>query len=410
MTRLKPHHRLYATAFLLDCALIAGFSVVPFFVMRQLGGGARMVGVVTAMQSVCYAIISLASSSFVARAKNGLTWARMGIMGYAIMFCLAPLSRNAYVYGAVSTFGSGCMGFVWPALWSWIGGERDPLVRAKRIAHYNIAWSLGLSLGPLISGPLYSIDYHLPFAFMFALAFLAWILVMTLPHETAHYGLPDVAGGRADPVDARGEAHLYYAWFANMIGWILVAACRSVFAKRVDQLFEAGRLVTFSERFLTDWSFPHAAVAFAWLVFMTNFSRMILFFLLGQTHRWQYRFSLVILFQAIAACAMFALGYTESLALMMACCFLIGLNNGMGFSAAVCYSLSNAQRKHQRSAINESMVGAGGFAGSMGFGVLAGWFGVAMPFRWSFVLVVVAMAAEIALFRYGRRRTAASGV
>ncbi|MDQ1255832.1 MAG: transporter, partial [Candidatus Hydrogenedentes bacterium] len=85
---------MYAVAFLMDCALMAGFTIVPFFVMRQLGGGERMVGLIAGLQSIAYAAVSLLSAPFVKHAKNGLNWALLGMAGFGVLFSIAPLIRE----------------------------------------------------------------------------------------------------------------------------------------------------------------------------------------------------------------------------------------------------------------------------------------------------------------------------
>ena len=404
---LKPHQRMYLCAFLMDCAIMMGFTVVPFFVMRQLGGGARMVGTIAALQSISHAAGSLISSPFVARAKNGLHWALAGIAGYAFLFCLAHMLCHAYLYVALTMLGCAFMGLLWPALWAWMGGEPDVKVRTKRISHYNICWSLGLSVGPLFSAPLYRVDYRLPFVAVFALAAVVWFLVLSLPHEKHYYvAVPETEEqqGERAAYNRASQNHLYCAWFANLLGWMLVGAARSVFAKRVDQLAADGLLSAFPRDILANVSLTDAVLCFSWLVFTINFSRVVVFFLMGRTHRWQHQFGVLAAFQIAAGAAVWGLGTTQSLAVMVLCCSAIGMNCGVGFFTAVAYSLASPARKHQRAAINEGMVGGGSFIGSMGFGLLAGWFGVTMPFRWGPLFVAAGILIEWGLLRYGIRK------
>ena len=89
---------------------------------------------------------------------------------------------------------------------------------------------------------------------------------------------------------------------------------------------------------------------------------------------------------------------------MLLCFAMVGVNGGVCFFAAVYYSLALPARKHQRAAINETMVGGGSFMGSLGFGLLAGWFGLSMPFRWTPLLVVAGIGLQLLLLRYGMRR------
>jgi MFS family permease len=401
----RTYFKLYASAFLLDCAIMIGFTVVPFFIMRQLGGGARMLGMISAAQGASYGLGSLISARFVGRAKNGLNWARAGILGYAFLFCPAHLIREPYLYGLISTLGAGCMAFVWPALWAWVGGEPDVKLRNRIIANYNVSWSVGLCVGPLFAGPLYKVAYGLPFLLIFFIAAAAFALVVRLPHEKAHFGgaSTQVEQERAAHAEV-SESHLHYAWFANMFGWLMAGACRSVYAKRVEQLAADDRLAVFGSGLFSGLTLTDAVLVFSALVFMINFSRMVLFYWMGRTHRWHHRFLPVIGFQLAAGAAVCWLGVTESFIWMALCFTAVGVCNGFGFLVAVSYSLADPALKHRRAAINEAMVGLGGFAGAMGFGLFAGWFSVTMPFLWFPVVVAAAIAVEWLLFRHGVRR------
>jgi len=405
---LKAHHRMYVCAFLLDCALMAGFTVVPFYIMRQLGGGARMVGTIAAIQSIAYALVSLVSSRYVTRAKNGLHWALAGVAGYAVLFCVAPLTGSPYPFALLSMAGVGCMGLVWPALWAWLGAEPDLKVRTRRISYYNVCWGAGLSLGPWVGQPLYHVDYRLPFLAVFVLAVVVWGLVASLPHEKRHYAPADTHTAEQHAAqgiyDRASERHLYSAWLANFVGWMLVGACRSVFATRIEELAGAGQLFLLGDGRFGLAPLRDAVFCFACIVFTINFSRVLVFLVLGRTQRWHHQFGFLATFQVGAAVAVLVLGMTQSFALMVLACAVVGMNCGMAFFAAVAYSLSNPARKHQRAAVNEAMVGGGGFLGSMGFGLLAGWYGTAMPFCWSPIVILLAIAAQWGLLGHGRRK------
>jgi MFS family permease len=384
---------------------MAGATAVPFLVFDRLGGGARMSGVILSLHSLAYALVSLGSSGFMTRARNGLVYAMVGAVDFAVLVSVSVLMRNPYLFGLVSTAGFAGLALIWPALWSWLGAEPDVAVRARRIAHYNVSWSIGLALGPLFAGPLYVVDYRLPFLLVCGLATAALVLVWTLPHERQYF-----RAARLQPDEERSaleqssERHLYYAWYANMLGWVLLAAARSVFPKRVDDLADSAQLVWLWESVSSGGLLSQAAIAFSWLSFMLNASRAVVFLLMGWTKRWQQAFAVVVASQVIAGAAFWVLGSTHSFVVMLFCCALAGLNGGVCFFASVFYSLADPMRKHQRAAINEAMVGAGGFIGSMGFGMVAGSFGVTMPFRWTPVLILFSVVVQVLLFRYGLRK------
>jgi len=377
--------------------MMVGITAVPFFVIERLGGGARMSGVLMALHSVAYAVVSLGSSRFVERARNGLIWAMVGIVDIGVLFSVACLADNPYLYAIVSTIGFAGLVLTWPALWSWLGAEPDVQLRARRISHYNLAWSAGLALGPLFSGTLYVIDYRLPFLLVFGLAMLALVLVLSLPHENKHYQSADADQHEANAANVRlSDLHLYCAWLACLLGIALLGAARSVFPMRVDDLVKAGQLLHYRGH--------SAVVAFSLLSFALNLARVLVFIVMGITRRWRHNFAFLVAFQVAAAGAFWLLGTTTSFVLMLVCFAVVGVNAGVAFFASVFYSLADPARKHRRAAINEGMIGAGNFAGMMGFGLVAGAYGVALPFRWMPLVIVAGLGAQLLLLRSSSRR------
>ena len=392
---------------MLDSSMIVGVTALPFFVFDRLGGGARMSGAVMAVHALAYAACSLTSSGFVSRARNGLVWAMVGIGLMAFVFPVAVLVRNPYVYLLISTPGYAGLALAWPALWSWLGGEPDLKVRTRRMSHYNLAWSTGLAVGPLFAGPLYLLDYRLPFLALTCLASTAGVLVATLPHEKAHYDppTPEAADKSAANV-TKSNAHLYATWLACALSIALLGASRSVFPKQVENLAEAGTLVVGLGASI-DWAFVRKPeVAFSYLAFVMNASRVLVFVAMGMTKRWQHSFGVLVVCQCGAMAAFWLLGVTHSYVLMLACFALIGLSSGVVFFASAFYSLADPAKKHRRAAINESTVGIGNFSGAMGCGLLAGAYGVTTPFRWMPVVLIAGLCVQFYLLRRGRTSAA----
>jgi predicted MFS family arabinose efflux permease len=139
-------------------------------------------------------------------------------------------------------------------------------------------------------------------------------------------------------------------------------------------------------------------------VFTLNAARVIVFFAMGRTQRWRHRLSVLVAFELMTAAAVCGMGFTQSFLVMVLCCTFIGMNCGVAFFAAVSYSLADPARKHARCAINETMVGAGSFAGSTVFGLLAGWYGTTMPFRWGPVILLIGIAVQWAVLHVSLRR------
>ncbi|MBX7255070.1 MAG: hypothetical protein K1Y02_01820 [Candidatus Hydrogenedentes bacterium] len=402
---LKAHHRCYLAAFLLDFAVSSGFTAFPFFIFDHLGGDARMSGWISAIQSACYGAVCILSSTFVGRARNGLIWAQIGSLGYALIFPAAILFRNPIIIAAMTIAGVTCMALFWPALQSWIGSVPDLRLRSRRIAHYNISWSLGLATSPLLAGPLYDMHYSLPFVLVFVSALLSFALVMSLPHELSYFGAatPEDLSSRAEHT-AISEAHLHCTWLASFVGWAMVGVMRSVFPKRVHELAANHDLVVLFGSMSWERLNLGPATQTSWLILMLYASRVITTLDMGHRHTWHHKFRILVVWQIAAALAFLGLGISHSLFVMAICCLIIGANGAVSFFASLYYSVANPAFRHGRTAIHEGMVGVGGFVGSVAFGELASRLGTSWPFVYTPVFVAVCLAGQWLLFRRGMER------
>lgn len=403
---IGSHRRHYLTAFLLDFAAAGGLTAVPLFVITQLGGGARMSGVIGGTQAVAYALVSLLiSAPFATHARSGRGWVMVGIPAFAVLFCLSPLIRNAYLYGAVSAVGVGCLALVWPAIWASIGAHSSPKVRARRIGYYNVSWSAGAVLGPLLVAPLYDVDYRLPFVCVFAVACSALLVEWMADRGDLPATAPSGPRSEMDVrSDRASDVYLYSAWCASFLVWLYVGAAQSVYVKHLEELIGAARLSVFLESSAGHVPALGFAALFACLTFTMSLSRAAVFLFMGRFHFWQHRFSVSVALQVAAAGTFWVLSVTHSLAILTLCFAILGAASGGCFAASVNYSLANPLYRRRRAALNEATVGAGVFIGAMGFGLLAGRFGIIVPFRYAPLAVVPAVLCQYLLLRYGARR------
>tara|TARA_R110001592_G_scaffold265462_1_gene530983 strand:+ start:34 stop:417 length:384 start_codon:yes stop_codon:yes gene_type:complete len=103
--------------------------------------------------------------------------------------------------------------------------------------------------------------------------------------------------------------------------------------------------------------------------------------------------------QVLAGGASWLLGNTQSLLIMLVCFAIVGVSCGVSFFVAMTYSLADPRHKHRRAATTEGILGVGGFAGSIGFGYLAGRYEVVTPFLYTPILIIVGLAIQVWLLR-----------
>lgn len=395
---MKPHHRINIAGFLMDFAVISAMTVLPFYIFNQLGKGAGVSGLIGGLQAAMYSILCLASAGIVGRAKNGMSWAYAGVIGFTFFICLLPFFRDPWICGALAVMSNGFLAFYWPAQYSWIGSEPDLELRGRRMAQFNIAWSLGFALGPLFAGPLYDIDYRLPFLVIFVLECVLFFFIVSLPHERDLFKKASAEMLEQHAEHSRAsERYLLLGWAANFVANFFTSVTRMVFPKRVEELVLSGQLSLVGENPPYDIMTAGAATKYSWLAFFLSGTIMLSFMLMGRSRFWQHRASVLLISQVFAALSFWVLGQTHTLLVMVLCFMIVGANSGISFFSAIYYSVANAASKHRRSAINEGLVGGGACLGSVLFGFLAQRYGTALPFIWTPAFVAVFLLIQVPL-------------
>lgn len=401
--KFSPFLRICLGAFLVDFAVMISITVMPFYVYRQIGGGAAMSGTIGSFQAAFYALASFGSAWIVSRAKNGMAFAFIGAASFGVFFCLFPMTRNPYLCGLFATIAMSSLALVWPALHAWVGAEPDVQRRGIQMSWFNLSWSFGFSLSPLLAGPLFDWDYRLPFVVLAVTCTACALLLRSIPHEKDHYpqASEEQLAARADH-DQASEVHLYAAWWATFVGSVLATATRNVYPKRVDELIASHELRFLFEDVPASILTVNAATKYSWLAFALGVTSVLSFIVLGRTKRWHHNIALVLALETLAAGAFWILGSTHSLVVMALCFVVTGAFAGTTFFQGVFYSMADPAHKHRRAAINEGAIGVGGFVGSIGLGYLAGRYGIAMPLHYTPVFIAVMMAIQVALLKYRR--------
>lgn len=403
---MKPTHKLYLIAFLLDCSINTAFTVMPFYIFDEFGGNAATSGAIAAFQTVSYAAVCLASAWFVNRTKNGLVWAIVGLSIFAPFYGVAPFIPVITIFALITVVGFAPVSLVWPALQSWIGAQPDIHERSKILSRFNVSWSIGLALGPLLAGFLYDrVSHAAPFLAVTVFVALTLILVLRLPQERFVHGeaLPtDTTVPEETEWDRRSDFFLVTAWVSNLFGWMLEAVCRAVYPEHFQTLVHTDALgflpgVTLSTTNVT--------TLFSWLAFSMSASRAVVFLVMGRTAWWHHRFSVLLISQVAAGLAFLVLSFTSNILIMAACFVVVGANNGICFYASVYYSIASKTNKHRRAAVHETMVGLGAGIGAMGFGLLVARLGVGLPFALTPILFGLAIMAQWLILAYRRNRS-----
>ena len=392
---------MYLAAFLLDFSVATAITAMPFYAFQHLQGGPAMSGALGAAQMAVYAAGCLISAAFLAHTATDLRYALAGVAIFAAPFALVPFIGTPVLCGLMASVPFIGLALAWPAMQSWLGTEPDLERRARHLTGFNTATAFGFTFSPLLTGPMFDLDYRLPFFALLVLALAVAALLTSLPRDCGP-ARPLPEGGEASGSDSPPLGLLYALWGATFTASALFASVRSVYPSRVDALVGEKTLTALGD-WLPRWlAAAGPATVFSWMAFALSLATVACFAVMGRTSRWHGRFSIILAGQAIAAAACAGLGGAQSLAAMLGCFILVGANFGLCFFASLFYSLAEARKSHRRAAMNEGILGAGGFAGGIGAGYAAGHWGLAPTFQWMPVFVALAIAVQLLLLRLVR--------
>ena len=391
----NAHFRICLAAFLLDAAFLVILTAMPFYIYTHFDGSVAVPANIGAAQSLLYAVVCFAVSQWMHRSAHSLKWAASGAFYFCAASAAAVLFPTLWGFAIFCTFAIMGMSIVWPSLHGWLGADPDPHRRAQAMSRFNMSWSAGLAIGPLIGGFLYDAAPLAPFVTAFFMGIACFALLWNLPQEEDYY--PAIAEEKEPAWDEHArlsERFLLASWIANGVAWALVGVTRLVFTKRVDNLVNAGELRLFWEAEAPTYLTENAASIYSVIAFLLAAMGGVIFGVMGRTHRWHHRFRFIAALQIAAAAAFWLLGHTASLAVMAGAFMVIGGLSGAAFFSGSYYSMGNYARRRQRSAINEVAVGAGSFVGPIAVGFLAERQGVSTPFLYIPAAVAVVLVLQ----------------
>ncbi|MCF6285581.1 MAG: MFS transporter [Candidatus Hydrogenedentes bacterium] len=402
----KYKFRICLAAFLLDGALMVVLTAMPFYLYDHLDSSVAVPANIGAAQSLLYALVCLGISRWLNRIKHSLRWAASGAFYYCAGSGAAILIPNVWGFAIASTLAIMGMSIVWPSLYGWLGADPDPHRRALVLSRFNVSWSSGLAVGPLVGGFLYDWEPLAPFGAAFLIGGVCFGLLWGLPQEEEYYP------ARAQESEPEWDSHaqqsehfLVAAWIANSVGWGLVGITRLVFTKRVDDLVSSNELRLFAESDPATFLTENPASIYAIIAFLLAGPSAVVFGFMGLTHRWHHRFRYIAGLQIAAAGAFWILGNTNSLVVMGAAFMIIGALSGAAFFSSSYYSVANFARRRQRASVNEFFVGVGSFVGPLAVGYLAMRYGVSTPFLYIPIAIGVGLAVQFYLI-HGRKEAA----
>ena len=368
----------YLPALLMDACISSILTNAAFYI-NYLHFSSTFLGTLTAISTGVFVLLAIPFgrlSDKIGRPRV-LTLACFSLAAVSIIlpFC----TRKLYLMIAFACSGIG-MALFWPTYEAWLAEREGVGDLVRRITIFNLFWTVGITIGPMISSYLYKgTSPILTFYLAGGFSLINWITLESQTivnrkdlHSAEHSVLIEA------PPHAAHHIYLRIARIANFASWFSLGIVRHIAPKLT---VEAG--------------IP--AMAFGNLMLVMGTTQLIGFLWLGTNRaaRWHYRLPPLIGVQLLAIIAFLVIGLMPH-GLYWTCAFaVIGLSGAVTYFSSMYYSLHAQQDKGNKSGGHEAVLGSGLLLGPFFGGMLAdSALGVSSPYILCAVVIGVCSLAE----------------
>ncbi|MFH1007885.1 MAG: MFS transporter [Candidatus Latescibacterota bacterium] len=375
---MKRQTYFFVAAMMMDMCIGAVFLSVPLLA-HQLGATVVQLGLLGSLGGLFYA----ATCPFAGRLSD--RFGRKRLVLFAVFLCAAVYAWMSQVKHLALLYvgmplGLASVALFWPPIQAWVAEGKDRPTLIRTLGNFNIAWALGLLIGPLVAGRLYTWNGRFPL--YFAVLGILGLGVMTLfcaPSDTIAVPQRNLS----PPTDARsasGEARthlrfLYIAWIANFSAWFVNGILRNIFPKLALDLHLSSTLLGI---------FLSLVACF----------QIVGFLVIRRRDRWHYRIGPILRYQTLALGGSLLIYAATSPYLLGAAFALFGLTMAMTYHSSLYYSVYVQEKKGRNTGFHESILACGGVVGAFLGGWVAGRYGLKAPYLLCFCVIACAMATE----------------
>ena len=381
-----PAKRLMLVALLVDLG-VACTGLCAQFLGIKLNAPPLLLGLYGTSMFAVYAVVAVFSGTIadrIGRKRQTVFACALATVAWAAM----PFAQNPYHLLILMPFSGIAMALFWPATQAWLADlSGDCRIRLNRnVGLFNVAWTIGIMLGPLVGGLLWAHwGTYAGFFISAGLLIISIVFVSFTPTDTREAPAPTTTPSEPPRPVELVRIFLYMAWLANFASFFSRGTVGTMFPKLGDDLGFSEPLVGF-------------------LLFIMSFSMLVAFFIARLSDRWQYSFPAL-----SGACVLGILGmllavYTTDAWIIGAGFFITGLASGGTYVASLTYALHGAvHNRAQRTGFHEAVLGSGVFMGPLLGGVAAQYINLRAPLMvCAVVFAVVVVVTWLMWNRHGR--------
>ncbi len=271
----------------------------------------------------------------------------------------------------------------WPQAMGWMSLGHEGKVLGNKIGYYNLAWSSGLILSPLISGYLSQLNTSLPLAIS-ALLFLINSVIIFIFTRRESYTEQHNQQQQSDTsnLQDRSTALRYPSWiglFSTYFVLGIIANIFPIFARETLQI---------------------SKTTIGLLLLSRSLSTTVTFVLLGRFKFWHFNIKIIILGQLLLLISVILITYARNTAVIGLLMILFGLIFSLNYNLSIFHGASGSTNRAIRMAIHEAILTLGIVSGSIIGGFILQHTSMRIVYLTSAMLTIATLIAQSTIIIY----------
>ena len=378
---------IFPSAFLMS--LGSGLiSLGMVFYMRDIfNAAASEIGMLFALWSLCYISGCIFIRPLFDRVLPRYTLVIATLCMSAFTIPIHFVKSAVWIYVLFVCYGFSTSLF-WPPLMAWVSDKIEGVELSRTISRFNLSWSTGLIISPFLAGWLSERAAELPLycgSSLFLLtSFMIVGAILALPgmrkDKRAELSVRIQNGGMGKDTLVR-----YPAWVGVYAAHVVSGVILVVFpvSARADLCMSKSLI---------------GLLLLSRALFMT-----VGFVILGRTAFWHFKVSPLLLGQVCLAISLVFMFYIRSPLLIGFNLAVMGLLMALSYSSSLFHGVSGSTNRAKRTAIQEALLSAGFFSGSLIGGILYQRYSMAAVYWFCLNLVLVGVIIQAGLSLWAQK-------
>lgn len=380
--RIKPTQLIviYLPALFIDFAFSSVLTNSSFYT-STLNFTSTFLGVLVAIATTFYTFLAIPFGKLSDRIERHrmlyIGCLIIAIVSIVLRFCSSKL-HLLLIFPCIGL----SMALFWPAYEAWLAEREVEGKLIHRVMLFNLFWSMGITLGPTVSGYLYKDSQ--PFLLLYLAAgfgLITCVAIYFCNSKTAN----STSRMQAEPTQtlfpppSERRKYLNTARCANFASWFALGVLRWLNPKLTKDMG------------IFPSTFGNLMLALGGMQTCT-----FLFLGTGYSTRWHYRIGPLVILQGLAILCFVGIWWIENLVFWAFAFAIIGVSVAFTYFGSLYYGLHMHSDKGNKSGWHEAVLGLGSLLGPLFGGIVAdSRYGIKSPYLLCAGVILIGIVVEM---------------